>query len=204
VPPLSLIVARLRLRLHRRAVATWLTVVLCSATAGFVARGGSGRSSPAPAATRRVVVATANLTPGASLDGHVRYADVDTSIVPAGAVTRLPRHRAARVTLHRGEVLVTDRVSGRTGAGPAALLAPGFSGVAVPLPDTAPTLRVGDRVDVVDTTAAGEARVVGHRLEVIDAHAESITVAVRADEVPSLASSLADGELTVVFVGPPS
>jgi hypothetical protein len=83
-------------------------------------------------------------------------------------------------------------------------LAPGFSGVAVPLPDTAPTLRVGDRVDVVDTTAAGEARVVGHRLEVIDAHAESITVAVRADEVPSLASSLADGELTVVFVGPPS
>lgn len=204
MPPLSLIAARLRLRLHRRAITTWLTVVVCAATAGFVLRGGVGRSQAPPAPTRRVVVVTASLAPGASLDGHVGYAEVDTSAVPAGAVTRLPRHRAARVDLHQGEVLVADRVSGRAGSGPASLLGPGFSGVAVPLPDTAPTLRVGDRVDVVDTADGGAARVVGRRLEVIDARAASITVAVHEDQVPPLAAAIATGDVTVVFAGPPS
>lgn len=225
MPPPSLVLARIRLRWHRRAVATWALVVVLAATAGFlVASGGSSPTRAEPAsAVRRVVVVTAEVRPGDRLDGKVGYRRRPTADVPDGALTTMPQDRVATVALHRGEVLVGDRVSGSPGAGPAALLRPGFRGVTVPLPDSAPRLRVGDRVDVistaavsplgavdrpddapVDVQAASKARVVAPGVAVIDARPGAVTVSVPAEQAPAVAAAVGDSSVTVVFAGPAS
>ncbi len=222
MPP-SLALARLRVHWHRRAIARWAATVACAGAAGYLLApsGPAASGRRAGHSTRRVVIVTQAIGRGAALDGKVAYASRPAGDLPAGALTVLPRGRAALVALHRGEVLTADRVSGSRGRGAAALLAPGFRGVAVALPDAAPALRLGDRVDLLTTAgdakgsgpagaaeASGEnpspataARVVCAGVEVIDVRPGVVTLAVPAEQVAATAVALASAPATVVYAG---
>lgn len=234
MPRTPLLFARLRLRWHRRAVTQWAVTVVCAGLCGFLLAPAGGGRAPARShspATRSVVVATAPIGPGEALDGKITVEKRSVAGLPEGALGSLPAGRVALVVLHPREVVLPDRISDSPGQGPAALIPPGSRGVTVATGDAAPSLRIGDRVDLVVTAEGmGEAATpttpsplgadgdgpssttrpsspssestIASGVPVVDTRPDAITVAVPADRVPAVARAVSNGTVVVVLSGP--
>lgn len=207
----SVFLARLRLRFPRSAVAYWLVVaVLVALTAvmisGVLRRARADRAALGPPTS--VVVATADLPPGAPLDGHVAVRSRPAKLVPRGALTAVPAGRVATAFIGEGEPVTAPRVSGTAAAGPAGLVPPGDRALTVPVGSVAPPVRVGDRVDVLATPVPGAAatadaaRVVVHEALVVATGVDGVTVAVPAEQAPALAEAIARATVTLALTGP--
>ena len=64
-----------------------------------------------------------------------------------------------------------------------------------------PSLRVGDRVDVLATTDAATAAVVARTAVVVEVDHDRVTVAVPAADAPTVAYALTRGAVTLALVG---
>jgi hypothetical protein len=112
----------------------------------------------------------------------------------------------------------TSATTTTVASGVAGRLQAGQRGVSVPLPETAPELRVGDRVDVVasalpdrlpaaptdlgsavDAAPAAPA-VIGSNIEVVDVRPGATTLAVLREQAPAVAAAVATASVTVVLV----
>lgn len=234
MPRTPLLFARLRLRWHRRAVTQWAVTVICAGLCGFLlappgrSRAPAGRHSTT---TRPVVVATAPVGPGEALDAKVAVEERPVAGLPNGTLASMPAGRVALVALYPREIVIADRISDSPGQGPAALIPPGSRGVTVATGDAAPSLRIGDRVDLVVTAEGmGEAATpttpsplgadgdgpssttrpsspssestIASGVPVVDTRPDAITVAVPADRVPAVARAVSNGTVVVVLSGP--
>jgi len=222
----SFVLARLRLRLHRGAVVYWSCVALIAAVAAVgvltLLRHGAARNA-AMGPTRRVVVATAAVQAGQPLAGHVEVQPRSRSMVPVHALRDLPAGRVATAYIAPGEVVVTERVSGSPGSGPAALLPHGTRGVAVAVDDTGPPLRVGDRVDLLASSGSNggtaspldaseadpaappnddaDATTIASGVPVVSTRSGAVTVAIPLGRVGVVAAALAHSSVSVVLAG---
>jgi Flp pilus assembly protein CpaB len=138
----------------------------------------------------------------------VRKTRLPRGVVPDGALdgAATPVGEATRVALHRGEVVLTSRLAGAGAHGVAALVPPGHRAIAVPNDEPMPTVRVGDRVDVLATfdVDGGESEpsvAVASGAEVLMVTARALTLAVVTDEAPRVAFALAKGAVTVALRG---
>ena len=132
-------------------------------------------SRPDVGAPTPVVVATADLTRGATLDAtSLGVVDLPSTLLPPGAVTSVD-HATGRVLgadLAEGEVLTETRLA-RAGAGPVAALVPaGLRAFVLPTGPPAGSLRSGDEIDVFATYGANAGRpyteTVASAVEVLD------------------------------------
>jgi Flp pilus assembly protein CpaB len=220
----SVLLARLRLRVSRSALAYWIAVGLLvlltvAVLNGVVHRARASRAALGPSTS--VVVATGDIVPGTLLDGHVAVRSRPSRLVPHGALTALPRGRLATAFIADGEAVLSARVSGTEAAGPAGLVAPADRALTVPVGSVAPPVRVGDHVDVLATPVPGAvpsddsgrgtgapgavaARVVVRSALVVATGADGVTVAVPAEQAPALAAAIAGATVTLALTGPPS
>jgi pilus assembly protein CpaB len=126
---------------------------------------------------------------------------VPRGVLPAGDVARSPDGATTLVPLAEGEVLLVAKLAPDGLRGPAALVPPGSSAVAVPAPkDGRPPLRRGDRVDVLAATDEGGAPV-ALGAPVVEVAEEVVTVAVSAEEAPAVAFAVARG-IVVLALAP--
>jgi Flp pilus assembly protein CpaB len=172
--------------------------------------------------TRPVVVARRSLAPGDRIGGSVKVEEWPKALVPDGALTDAPPgDRVAVADVAEGEPLVAGRVSGGGGRGAAALVPPGHRAIAVPLLVAGLPLRPGDRVDLIATPGGGDpsavpfadgppdddatarADEVATGAVVVAVADESVTVAVRSDDAPEVATAITTGTIVVVLAGPP-
>ena len=143
--------------------------------------------------TRRVVVATRDLTAGEVLDASNTALDERPVVmVPDGALDTLPSGRRADVDVPAGETLLATRLAGARVGALTARLPQGSAGVTFPRSEVQPALDVGDRVDVYasvsDVVGTASARVAESALVVhVDEHA--VTIAVADDEVRDAAAA---------------
>ncbi len=156
---------------------------------------------------QNVPVAVALIRPGEPLDtGTVRWEHRPAAGVPPGAVTDLTEGALAATAIYPGEVIHGERVAGG-GSGLSSRLAPGVAAVSVPTSYGVPPVQPGDRVDLLATfdsfadEAAPEASSVARSATVLEMGEDTVTVAIRASEVPSTVSALVWGAVTVVAVG---
>lgn len=200
-----LVVRRPRLRLTpvRRAA---LALVL-AALAGVVAARSVGRAEQLRAAygtTRAVPVAARDLAPGqvVAVD-DLRWEDRPTGLLPDDPAPD-PVGRTLLQPVAAGEVVLRRRLLDGAG-GPLALVPPGGRALAVPVAATAPSLRVGDRVDVLAADAgavASGARRVAREATVVAVADDRVTVAVTASEAPAVARASLDGLVALALVAP--
>lgn len=191
----------------RRPLPYWaVAVLLAVATAALVAEVAGGAAEAAaqwspgpPVLVVRTPVAAGEAVTAADVDAR----RLPAAVVPDGALRVLPDDATAAVRLHRGEVLLTDRVRG---ASPVSVrLPPGARGIAVPN-DTALPVRVGDRVDVLatfgaDTSTTPPTFAVARSALIVHVAADAVTVAVHEAAAPKVAYAVAAGAVTLALSG---
>jgi Flp pilus assembly protein CpaB len=188
-----------RRRLRRSGLPYWAASLTLAGITGLLVTGLVDAAQAQAARfgqVRSVYVTTAPVDAGQVLaDGDVERRSLPTALLPEAAVATDPVGRAALVPLLAGEVVVDERLAPTGLRGAAALVPAGARALAVPA-GGAP-VGVGDRVDLIATfdtvddpsfTVAEGAIVVA-----VDADAESVTVAVAADDAPRVAYVLAAG-----------
>jgi Flp pilus assembly protein CpaB len=198
---------------RRSSFAWWATAIALALLTGLVVRTSLAAAAAGAArygALRTVPVVVAPVAAG--------------DVVPAGAVVRESRPgatlpfgadlaeawagRTALVPLLPGEVLVASKLAPDGLRGAAALLPDGHRALAVPSgPGGRPPVAIGDHVDVLVTLAddaGGESFVVATAALVlaVDDRADTVTVAVPADDAPALASAIATGAVTLALTTP--
>lgn len=202
----SLTTRRLTRQQRWRAVGAIAALVLVGTTVRSLWAAEAARASWST--TTAVVVATRDLPAGTVLDADdldaVRLPD---AVIPDDAALGDPMAvvgATVRSPIVAGEAVATARLGAR-GLGPtAALLPPGWQGVAVPL-GPAPPLIAGDRVRLV-AVAGGPgsgvpASVVAPDAEVLVINEDTLTVAVPDDEVTAVVAAIAQGLVTPVLLG---
>jgi Flp pilus assembly protein CpaB len=214
----------LRTRFSRAAVPYWIGVALVAAITAAVVAALLGRAVEAEARygrTQPVAVARRTLAPGDPVGGSVAVEEWPKALVPDGAMTAVPPgDRVVVADVAEGEPLVAGRVSGGGGRGAAALVPPGHRAIAVPLLVAGLPLRLGDRVDLIATSGGGDpsavpftddalapssaaADEVATDAVVVAVADESVTVAVRSDDAPDVATAITTGTVVVALAGPP-
>ena len=133
--------------------------------------------------------------------GDVTWRAVPRAFVPRGGAARAVVGRVAVAPLVVGEVVVEDRLAPRGLRGAAALVPPGMRAVSVRPDPVVPSLRVGDRVDVLATVGDTPAAVVARTAVVVEVDHDRVTVAVPAADAPSVAYALTRGAVTLALVG---
>ena len=192
--------------LRRRRVPYWLTA---SAAALLVALA-VGRLSATAAAerarwgtARTAVVVTSAVRAGDRLAGHVTTRSVPVALLPRRALVTLPPDAVAAVDLTPGEIVLAQRLTGRSTV--AARLPSGSRAVAVPTAGGLP-LEIGDRVDVLATFDTGDPAAeptlaVASDALVLAVGEDAATVAVSQSAAPRVAYALAVGTITLVLSG---
>ena len=212
----------LRTRFSRAAVPYWIGVALVAAITAAVVAALLGRAVEAEARygrTQPVAVARRPLAPGDPVGGSVVVEEWPRALVPDGAMTDAPPDdRVVVADVAEGEPLVAGRVSGGGGEGAAALVPPGHRAIAVPLLVAGLPLRLGDRVDLITTPGGGDpsavpftgddvrpvtADEVATGAVVVAVADDSVTVAVRSDDAPDVATAITTGTVVVALAGPP-
>jgi len=192
-PPLRLVVAA-------------LVAVLC----GLVVLRATDRAEAAAARYGSVAgawVATTALRPGEVVGaGDVAREVRPVGFVPAGAVTGDPVGRRVTAEVAAGEVVVEGRLAGGDRRGAAALVPEGWRAVAVPAVDAALPVEVGQRVDVVAATDAGDGGAVGAVVadDGVVVHVGddgTVTVAVTRSAAPRIVAALSGGYVALALVG---
>jgi Flp pilus assembly protein CpaB len=201
---------------RRSSIGWWIAVALLGIVTVVVVRSSLEASAGATARSgslRRVPVVVAPVPAGAEVPASaVELADRPGSTVPDADVARAWDGRTALVDLVPGEVLLAARVAPDGVVGAAALLPAGQRALAVAGgPGGRPPLRIGDHVDLLATLAAAPDDAAGGRTEVVaedalvlhvDEEADTVTVAVPAEEAPAVASAVATGTVTLALSGP--
>ncbi|HEX2039770.1 MAG TPA: SAF domain-containing protein [Acidimicrobiales bacterium] len=149
----------------------------------------------------QVPVAARSIEPGRVLeDADVAWRRLPRGALPRGEPAREPVGGTALVPLAEGEVLLRPKLAPDGLVGPAALVPPGSSGVAVPVPEgERPPLRAGDRVDLLAAGDEGGAAAVAVGALVVDVAEEVVTVAVDAEDAPAVAYAVARGVVTIAL-----
>lgn len=205
----SVLLARLRLRIPRGALRSWIALALLAALGAAVVNGALRRAHASQVALGPavdVVVASTDLPPGSLLDGHARVEARPSKLVPRGALTAVPTGRVTTAFVAAGEPVLESRVSGTDAAGPAGLLHAGQRALTVPVGSVAPPVRVGDLVDVLATPVPGDpdtaTRVVARGAAVVATGQDGITVAVPEAQAPALAAAVAHATVTLALTAP--
>ena len=200
--------ARVR-KVRRSPVVWWVAVGLLAAVTASTVRSSLERAAVAESRygdLRDVAVVVRPVERGAALrDGDVRSERRPSALLPDGAASDVS-DAVGRVTLADlvpGDVVVGTRLAphGRRGAG--ALRPAGRRAVAVPGGAGRPPLRAGDLVDVLATLADGETLVVvtGATVVDVDDQRDLVTIAVRPDDAPAVASAVATAAVTLALSG---
>src|SRR4051795_4476168 len=124
-----------------------------------------------PVVARRVAVGT---VVGAD---DVTWRRMPRAFLPAGPAAR-PVGRVAVAPLVVGEVVVEDRLAPSGLRGAAALVPPGMRALSVRPDPVGPSLRAGDRVDVLATVDSAPAALVARAAVVVEVDHDRVTVAV--------------------------
>lgn len=183
--------------LEARVLAVVLAVCTGVVTAGIVSRAES--ATRAYGDTRRVVVARRELPAGTSITTD----DVETRELPAIAVP--PGHESDPVgrttieTVHPGIPILGANLAPDGWHGPAALLPRGHHGVSIPLDLPAPTLGIGDRIDVI---GGRPATTVVHAATVIEVSDAAVSLSVGDQDLAPLVQALGDGAVVISLSGP--
>jgi len=190
---------RIRRPLPYWAVATAVALATAALVGHLAAGLADARARWSPGLT--VLVAKHAVAPGGAVEAEARQ--LPAAAVPDDALRSLPSGATAVVALHAGEVLLRDRVGGRSAL--AAALPPGTRGIAVPN-DTALPLRRGDHVDVLATFDADVAGYeptfpVARDALVLHVGRDAVTIAVRDASAPKVAYALAAGAVTLALSG---
>lgn len=165
------------------------------------------RRAAALGQTRSVVVATADLDAGATIDpGDVEIVERPVAHLPEGAVGDDPTGSSLRASVSAGEILVAHRLAGADRSGAAALVPVGWRAITVPVVDAALPAQPGDLVDVIasfDPTlrARDPSLVIAADAVVVDIGEDGVTVAVTRARVTEVAFALANGIVTLALVG---
>lgn len=210
---------RLR-RIARRSAVTWwaaaitLGVITASVTNSALQR--SVAEADAWGTKRRVWVVEREVDAGAVIGAtDVELVQRPKGVVPFGALDgeSSPIGEATRVALARGEVVLVQRLAGRGAHGLAALVPPGRRAIALRNDETLPSVRPGDRVDVIATfdvadaaegspdTSAAPSFAVASDAEVLSVSPRTITIAVAQREASRVAFALARAAVTVALRG---
>jgi hypothetical protein len=189
------VAARLRNVLARRRWLYWAAVALLAAAAALVMASAGAAVDDARRSwgeTRTVFVATADVVPGAALDGAAERRVLPVPLIPAAALGEVPVGAVARQHVSRGEVVVAADVAPT--ATPQALIPAGWSGVAVAeaVPSGAVT---GDAV-----TAVAEGVVLAAEGLVVGRSGAAVLVAVPDGDAPAVAMAAAAGTLALLLV----
>ncbi len=194
-PPgqLRLLRAHVRLFLIRYRLAYWALAAVCALFLGWSVHRQNQRVDDARAAwTHRapVLVLAKDIDAGQPIGrDDVTRAEAPTHVVPEGRLVTVPTAAVARVGLGRGTILAQELII-EPGVG----LDADHRGVALPVEETTPPLRPGQRVDLVSTgvVASREASV----LRVDD---EQTVVAVPLSDVAAVTAAAREGDLTIVL-----
>lgn len=171
----------------------WLTTTVIDGATAEVRRLGPMRVVPVSA---RAVDAGVVLG-----EDEITWRRLPNGALPSGAVAGRPEGATTLVPLAKGEVLLVAKLAPAGVRGPAALVPPGSSAVAVPAAEgSRPPLRRGDRVDVLAAGEDGGTTVAVGAL-VVDVAEEVVTVAVTAEEAPAVAFAVARG-IVVLALAP--
>ena len=192
-------------RLRRHPLAFWSTVAVVALAASSAA---ARLGPPAPAApTVRLPVASHPIAAGTVLGrADLRWRRWPVRWLPSAPVAEEPAGRTAMVDLMAGEPLLAARLSGLGGLGLGALVPSGERALAVPAGKAVP-LRRGDRVDVLATfdaepTEGDPTGAVATGALVLDAGADTVTVAVPVELAPKVAFAVAKGTVTLALAPP--
>jgi Flp pilus assembly protein CpaB len=189
---------RVRFFLRRFPVGWWAAAFLLVILTGVTVSSLVGRASALASrrgAPVRVAVATRSVGAGDVVaSGDVVLRDVPAGLVPTGALRRPPVGRTLLAPLARGEVVTAARIG--------AFIPDGTRALAVPVGPGTPSLRRGDRVDVLATFDGDEPTfAVASAAGVLDVVAgKAVTIAVTTDEAPRVAFALAQGTVTLAQV----
>jgi len=128
---------------------------------------------------------------------------VPIALLPRRALATLPPDAVAAVDLTPGEIVLAQRLTGRSTV--AARLPSGTRAVAVPTGGGLP-LEIGDRVDVLATFDTGDPAAeptlaVASDALVLAVDEDAATVAVSQSAAPRVAYALAVGTITLVLSG---
>lgn len=201
---------RWRSWVRRSPVRWWACVAVLGVVTLVVVRAGLTASSATAVRwgpSRAVPVVVAPVDAGEAVPaGAVVVEARPARTVPAGAPASSWAGRTALVPLVPGEVVVASKLAPGGLRGAAALLPSGARALSVPSgPGGRPPVDVGDHVDLLVTVAdTGESFVVAESALVlfVDDEADAVTVAVPADDAPSVASAVATAVVTLALSGP--
>lgn len=194
----------------RRPPARLVIAVLAALVCGAVVLRLTERAEAASArfgATTSAWVAREALAPGARIgDGDVALEVRPTAFVPAGAVGEDPSGRRVVEAVAAGEVVGEHRLADGDRRGVAALVPDGWRALAVPAVDAALPVEVGQRVDVLAASDAGDRGPVGavvaeDGIVVHVADDATVTVAVAGDDAALVVAALAGGYVSLALVG---
>jgi pilus assembly protein CpaB len=192
---------------HRRAV-----VVVLALGCGLAVRGTVQRAEDAVAAWGApvpVLVATRDVAPGERLDaGNTTIEHHPAPLVGDGALGAVPRGARLAEAVYAGEVVREERLAPAGLSAVAARLPERTRAVAIPIePGGAPTLVIGDRVDVLvalPAEAAGDGPpgfALATDVLVVEVSDAAVTVAVPTDTAPRVAVALGAGAVTLALGG---
>lgn len=210
MPPSQL--PRLGLELRRRPRVRTAIIIVVALTCGGVVAATVRRADGARAAwgePTAVLVVTRDLAAGERVDSsNTRPAQLPAPLVPGGALGTLPEDGRLSAAVYDGEVLRAERLAPAGVSALAARLPRGTRAVAIPLePGTAPTLEVGDHVDVLVALApeAAGSGPPGFSLAddvlVVDVNDLAATVAVSRDAAARIGVAYGQGAVTLALVG---
>ena len=157
-----------------------------------------------------VVVATRDLAAGEQVDSrNTNLVEHPDPLVPEGALTARPIDGRLAEAVYAGEVVRKKRLAGAGLSALAARLPAGTRAVAIPVePGWAPTLAIGDHVDVLVALPAEASGggppgfALATDVVVVDVGDASVTVAVAPDVAPRIAVAFGQGAITLALVGP--
>lgn len=203
---------RLRRVLRRSSLAWWGAALLLGyVTASLVSSNlaDASRAADKWGSERRVWVVQRPVPAGAVLlVGDARLERWPKGVIPKGALdgSTSPLGEATRVALLPGEVVATERLAGRGAHGLAALITAGHRAIAVRNDESMPTVRAGDRVDIIATFDVEDGSTepsiaVASNAEVLTVSPRTITVAVTSREAPRVAFALARAAVTLSLRG---
>lgn len=211
---------RLARALRRSSVAWWTGAVALGLVTASVVSTNMSRASQAAqgwGTQEWVWVMRRSVPAGATVEtGDVARERRPARVIPQGALdgSASPIGEASRVALVPGEVVLTARLAGRGAAGLAALVGPGQRAISMRSDESTPTVRPGDRVDVIATFDVGDGAgadaesgpnapsfAVATNAEVVMVSARAVTLAVTSREAPRVAFALARAAVTLAVRG---